>query len=499
MNELTTEDREQRSRLARIINQGDRAGTRSILSMAVSLSLPSIMAQLANILMQYIDATMVGHVGMDAAAAIGLISTSTWLFMGLCSAAATGFAVQVAHLIGARRNTDASAVGRQGYIATFLFSLAIAAAGIAISPRLPYILGGSGEVASGASAYFLIFALSLPIMQLNFLSNNMLRCSGNMLVPGITGVLMCVFDVVFNFFLIFPTRESVLAGIPVTIPGFNLGVQGAALGTGLAMLVATLILAAYLWHGNSELNLRRIRGHWRPTREVVRKAFTLGYPIGIERIINSSAQITLTMIVAPLGAAAIAANAFAVTAEGLCYMPGFGISDAATTMTGQAIGAGKKSLARRFAYITVIMGISVMSVMGLVMYIAAPAIIGIMTPDREIVDLGVMALRIEAWAEPMYAAAIVCYGAFIGAGDTFKPCAMNLASMWVVRITLAAILAPIMGLKGVWVAMCVELCFRGIIFLIRLRSGAWFRNSVLKSDSAQDDADTIVNDTPGLG
>ena len=407
--------------------------------------------------------------------------------------------MQVAHLIGARRNTEAAAVARQGYVATFLFSIAISAVGVALSPRLPYILGGSGETALGASAYFLIFALSLPVMQLNFLSNNMLRCSGNMLVPGITGVLMCVFDVFFNFFLIFPTREIELAGTAITIPGFNLGVKGAALGTGLAMLVATLILATYLWHGNSELNLRRIRGYWRPTREVVRNAFTLGYPIGIERIINSSAQITLTMIVAPLGAAAIAANAFAVTAEGLCYMPGFGISDAATTMTGQAIGAGKKSLARRFALITVVMGISVMSVMGLMMYLGAPAIIGIMTPDREIVDLGVMALRIEAWAEPMYAAAIVCYGAFIGAGDTFKPCAMNLASMWLVRITLAAILAPIMGLKGVWVAMCVELCFRGIIFLMRLRSGAWLRNSVLKSDRATDDADTVVNDTPGLG
>lgn len=457
------------------------------------------MAQLANILMQYIDATMVGHVGMDAAAAVGLISTSTWLFMGLCSAAATGFAVQVAHLIGARRNQEAAAVARQGYVATFVFSIAIAAAGVALSPRLPYILGGSGETALGASAYFLIFALSLPVMQLNFLSNNMLRCSGNMLVPGITGVLMCILDVVFNFFLIFPTREIVLAGTAITIPGFNLGVKGAALGTGLAMLVATLILAAYLWHGNSELNLRLIRGYWRPTREAVRNAFTLGYPIGIERIINSSAQITLTMIVAPLGAAAIAANAFAVTAEGLCYMPGFGISDAATTMTGQAIGAGNKSLARRFANITVIMGISVMSVMGLVMYLMAPVIIGVMTPDMEIVDLGVMALRIEAWAEPMYAAAIVCYGAFIGAGDTFKPCAMNLMSMWVVRITLAAILAPIMGLKGVWIAMCVELCFRGFIFLIRLRTGAWCRKPILTDGSISDNSDTIINDNPELG
>ena len=119
------------------------------------------------------------------------------------------------------------------------------------------------------------------------------------------------------------------------------------------------------------------------------------------------------------------------------------------------------------------MGMAVMTVMGGVMYAAAPVLIGIMTPDRQIVDLGVMALRIEAWAEPMYAASIVAYGVCVGAGDTFWPCVMNLGSMWGVRIVLAAILAPVMGLKGVWLAMCVELTFRGLIFLIRLASGKW--------------------------
>ena len=107
------------------------------------------------------------------------------------------------------------------------------------------------------------------------------------------------------------------------------------------------------------------------------------------------------------------------------------------------------------------------------MYWSAPMMIGVMTPDQSIRLLGSEILRIEAFAEPLYGASIVAYGAFVGAGDTLIPSLMNLGSMWGVRVVLAAILAPIYGLHGVWIAMAIELTFRGAIFLIRLKSGAW--------------------------
>ena len=101
--------------------------------------------------------------------------------------------------------------------------------------------------------------------------------------------------------------------------------------------------------------------------------------------------------------------------------------------------------------------------------------IGVMTPVPEVVSLGVSILRIEAFAEPMFAAAIVAYGVFIGAGDTLVPATMNFVSIWAVRLTLAALLAPSMGLHGVWIAMCIELCFRGMIFLARMKWGRWIK------------------------
>jgi len=445
------------------------------LRLTVQLSVPAVIAQLSSIVMQYIDAAMVGSLGAEASASIGLVSTTTWLFWGLCVAAATGFSVQVAHKIGAGDMQGARAVLRQSLTATLVFSLVLAALGMAISGALPVWLGGDISIRHDASLYFCIFSLFLPALQINFLAGGMLRCSGNMNAPSLAGVAMCVLDVVLNFFLIFPSRTWSVAGISFTMPGAGLGVGGAALGTAAAEAVVADILLWYLWTRSDKLKLTGERGNFRPQAMTLKKAFRIGFPMGIEHIVICGAQIMTTVIVAPLGVFAIAANSFAITAESLCYMPGYGIADAATTLVGQSIGAKRWKLTRSFARITVFTGMVVMGLMGVLMYLFAPQIIGLMTPVGEIRQLGVMALRIEAFAEPMFAASIVAYGVFVGAANTLVPCMMNFFSIWAVRLSLAALLAPSLGLKGVWIAMCVELCFRGMIFLVRLKRERWMR------------------------
>ncbi len=444
---------------------------RDQLRLTALLSMPSILAQVSSIIMQYIDAAMVGSLGAAASASIGLVSTSTWLFWSICSAVVSGFSVQVAQLIGAGKNADARSVVRQALTATMLFSIAIAALACSISGSLPSWLGGNNEITNDASAYFLIFAAGLPVFQLGYFSGAVLRCSGNMFVPAMLNVMMSVLDVLFNSILIFPTREI----FGITVYGAGLGVQGAALGTVLAELVVGVLMFLYMWRWSPQLDMRLSSGSFIPKLKVLKKATRIGLPIAVEHVIVCGAQILSTVIVAPLGTIAIAANAFAVTAESLCYMPGYGIGEAATTLVGQSVGASRKALARRFAKISVYSGMLVMGVMGVVMYAAAPQMMNFFTPDAGVQELGVSILRIEAWAEPMFAAAIVSYGAFVGAGDTLIPSCMNLGSIWLVRLTLAALLAPVYGLDGVWIAMCVELCFRGFIFLWRLYSGAWLK------------------------
>ena len=195
--------------------------------------------------------------------------------------------------------------------------------------------------------------------------------------------------------------------------------------------------------------------------------------MGLQHLLMGGAQIVSTIIVAPLGTVAIAANSMAITVESLCYMPGFGIAEAVTTLVGQGIGAGQRLLTRSFAYMSVSLGIAVMTVMGVLMYIFAPELMAIMSPVEQIVSEGAAALRIEAFAEPMFAASIVANGVFVGAGETLRPAIMSLTSMWCVRLTLAYWLSQSHGLRGVWTAMAVELTFRGLLFLTRLWKGNW--------------------------
>lgn len=462
-------------KLLTLIREGKPMTMGQRLQLTVRLSIPAVIAQLSSIIMQYIDAAMVGHLGAEASASIGLVSTTTWLFWGLCSAITSGFSVQVAHRIGAGDMAGARAVLRQSLTATLVFSLMLAAIGMSISGMLPVWLGGDPSIRHDASLYFFIFSLFLPAMQMNFLAGGMLRCSGNMHIPSIMGVTMCALDVIFNFLLIFPTRTLDIAGITFTMPGAGLGVCGAALGTVAAEALVAGIMLRYLWTRSSTLKLTGERGSFRPQTTTLKTAFRIGFPMCMEHVVICGAQIMTTVIVAPLGVFAIAANSFAITAESLCYMPGYGIAEAATTLVGQSIGAARRKLTLSFARITVLMGMGIMALMGILMYIFAPGIIGLMTPVEEIRQLGVMALRIEAFAEPMFAASIVAYGVFVGAADTIVPCLMNFFSIWAVRLSLAAWLAPTLGLKGVWIAMCVELCFRGAIFLIRLTRERWLK------------------------
>lgn len=464
------------------IQNGETMSLREQVGLTARLAMPAILAQLSSIMMQYIDASMVGRLGADQSASVGLMSSSLWLFWGVCSMITMGFSVQVAHEIGAKRYSAARSVLRQGIFSSAVAGLVIMAIGLAITPFLPHWLGGDDSIVDNASLYFGVFIAALPILTLNYLAGGMLRCAGNMKVPSLLNVMMCLLDVMFNFLLIFPSRQITVGSISITVPGADLGVLGAALGTVAAECVTAGFMLYWLCRRERGLaiSLRPLKA-FVPTATVIRKAVKIALPMTAEHVVFCGAQIMITIIVAPLGVVAIAANAFAVTAESLCYMPGFGIGDAATTLTGQSFGAGRIDLVKRFGHITVIMGMSIMTIMGAVMYVTAPLMMDILTPVPAISELGTEILRIEAWAEPMYAAAIVSYGAFVGVGDTLLPAIMNFGSIWLVRIPVAAILAPTVGLRGVWIAMCAELIFRGAIFLWRMASGKWY----LKASSGQ--------------
>ena len=420
------------------------------------LSLPAILTQITTIAMQYIDSAMVGALGADASAAIGLVASSTWLFGGVTAAVSAGFSVQVAHRIGAGEDTEARTVVRHGLAAALTLAALLALLGLGICRQLPCWLGGGAEICADASAYFLTFSLMLPFSQLNSLTAGSLQCAGDMVTPSVLNAVMCGLDVVCNALL---------------IPHF--GVLGAGMGTALACALVSLAMGWCCCVRNAQLRLRRGETHaFRP--EILKKAFRIGAPVAVQEIAMNGAMVASTMILAPLGAAAIAANSFAVTAESLCYMPGYGVGSAATTLVGRSVGAGDAAQARRYGNICTALGGALMGCTGLLMMIFCPFVFRLLTPVAEVRTLAAQALRIGLLAEPLFGVSIAAAGALRGAGDTLVPSLLNLGSIWIVRLGLSLLLVGKLGLRGMWIAMAIELCVRGTLMLWRQKTSKFY-------------------------
>ena len=425
------------------------------------LSLPAILTQLTTIVMQYIDAAMVGALGANASAAIGLVASSTWLMNGITYAVSAGFSVQVAHHIGAEEDAKARAVARHGLASALILSGILCLVGALFSGYLPIWLGGDASIQKDAADYFLVFALALPFSQLGNLCASCLQCCGDMITPSILNSVMCVLDVIFN---------------AIFIPVY--GVLGAGIGTGLACAVISLIMLWFCCVRNKRLSILR-KEKCSLHGGILKKALQIGVPVAIQEITMCGAMVVSTAIIAPLGSAAIAAHSFAITAESLCYMPGYGVGSAATTLVGRSVGAGDMKLAKCYGNISTAMGGVLMGITGLVMAAVCPLVFMLLTPDAQVRSLATQVLRIGLIAEPLFGISIAAAGALRGTGDTFVPSIMNMASIWIVRIGLALILVNRLGLHGMWIAMAAELCVRGLLMLYRQETSYFYKQKGL--------------------
>ena len=353
------------------MRQGEQVPLRHTAQVALTLSIPSILQQIVVTAMEYIDAAMVGHIGAAATASIGIVSSSTWLLHGMLAGLCMAFSIQVAQYLGADRQQDARGVLRQSMLFNLAVGLAAAAFGVGISRFLPGWLGADTALQANASAYFAIWSASLPFIMAMGTYAAMLRSTGDALTPGLISIFTCVLDIIFNFFLINPTREMTVFGQNLTVWGLGWGVPGAALGTALANAVGGTLALGVLLLRDGPLCIRK-PGSWHITRACLHNVWKVGAPLAAERAALSSAQVLLVRIVSGLGTTAIAANSLGVSAESLCYMAGYGIQDAALALVGQAVGANRRDMAKRFAWLCTAMGMGIMALTGVGLYVFAP-------------------------------------------------------------------------------------------------------------------------------
>lgn len=210
---------------------------------------------------------------------------------------------------------------------------------------------------------------------------------------------------------------------------------------------------------------------------------SLALPIALNRLATCLGQVVFTRLVTSLGTTVFAAHSIALTAEEAFYIPGYGMQSAATTLTGNAIGARDKKKLKHTSSLLILLSFAFMTITGSLLFLLATQMMQLFTPDAEVIRLGASALRIVALSEPIFGISIILEGIFNGAGDTRHPFLYSLFSMWGIRIvgTFLCVHFFQLGLNAVWLCMVADNVCRGILLAIRYRRHSLMPISISES------------------
>lgn len=440
------------------------------------LSWPAIIEQVLGTMVSYVDAAMVGVLGQIGSAAVSINSPPIWLGQGILVGVGVGYSVQISNAVGAKDAQRVRKIIRQAFLAALICGLLACGIYEVLGGFLPRWLGAKPEVLPHAIHYIRIYCAAMPFNAMLIIFSAVLRCMGNTKTPLIFNTAANLANVVLNFFLIYPTREW----HGITIPGAGWGVEGAAVATACSIVCAGVPAAIFAFRqGEYATSLRE---GFAPDGMVIQRALHLGLPSALERSVINLGQIAGTALVGhALTTAAMAANQIATTAEGLCYLPAYGIGYAAMALVGQSVGAGRKEDAKAYGDLTAMLGFVMCLVTGTVLFVFATPLAALFNTDAQVVTEAALSLRVVAYAEPFFALSIILTNALRGADDVQFPMVVGLVCMWLVRVPLACLFVLVLhwGLAGVWAAMAIDLICRGILCFWRWKKGFWLRLSGL--------------------
>ena len=436
----------------------------TITHQVLTLAWPSVMEQTLITLVGLVDAYIVGHLGAAALAGVGLGGQVNNLVAALFGAVGVGSTALVARHIGAREPDEANRLARQAMLFAAALGLLTALLSVVFAAPIMRLFGAAPEVVRDGSAWLRVVAPSFLFLGLLLVGTATLRGAGDTRTPMVVMVIVNIVNVVVAWAL---TRGSF--GLP------RLGVVGSGLGASTGQIIGGLIVVLMLVRGRGpfRLDLRQ------PAPDFVRlrRLLNIGLPAGAEQVLLQLALLNLAVILARLGTAAYAAHQIGIRIAAMAFLPGWGFSVAATTLVGQELGAGRPERAQRATYASFWLAFTVMTAMGVVLFIFATPLLRLFTSDPDVVRLGTIVVRTDSVLQPIIAASFVFSGALRGAGDTRTTMLITLGSVWALRLVAAYVFAILLnlGILGVWLAIGLDFLSRSTWFWLRFRSGKWAR------------------------
>ncbi len=431
----------------------------------LSLAWPTMLEQLMQTAVQYIDTAMVGSLGTTATAAVGATTTVNWLIGSTVSALGVGFLSFIARAYGAGDKENAARSVAQATIVTVLAGTVFTVLALSLSGVIPAWMQVDEAIRPIASRYFFILYLPMLPRAASIIFGTVLRAAGDTRTPMKVGILVNITNVVLNFLMIYPTRTQTIFGLTLTIPGMGLGVIGAAVASAIAFTVGGVYITIVLWRHP----MVSPRGQsFRPDMTILRPCLKVALPNMLQRFGTSLGYVAFAAMINSLGEISTAAHTIANTVESAFYIPGYGMQTAAATLAGNAYGAHDKQRMKDLASMFIPLEISLMILSGAALFFAAPPLMGIFSKSEEVIALGTTVLRMVAVSEPFYGFSIIIEGMMQGIGNTKDPFFYNVLGMWGVRIVGTLVCTQILsfGLVSAWACMIAHNLLIFVLFMI---------------------------------
>ena len=444
----------------------------ALLPVIWALAWPTMLEQLLQTSVQYIDTAMVGALGTAATAAVGSTGTLNWLLSGTIAALGVGFLAYISQSRGAEDEKAVSKAASQTVLAVLVCGAVFTALTLGLSGVIPKWMQVEEDIQALASRYFFILYLPMLPRTAIILFGTALRAVGDTKKPMQISLGMNIVNVVLNFFLIFPTRTVTLFGFEMTLYGADLQVEGAAIASAVAFTLGGILMTvSFLRHPVLRPRINNIRPDW----QVLKPCLTVAFPNMLQRFGTSLGYVVFATMINALGETATAAHTIANTVESAFYIPGYGMQTAAATLAGNAYGAKDKQRMQDLPKLFLLLEIGLMLLSGGLLFAFAPNLVGIFSKEAAVISLGATVLRMVAVTEPFYGVGIIIQGLLQGVGDTKTPFVFDICTMWGVRIvgTFICTVFLSLGLISAWGCMIGH---NFVLFALLLRhylKGKW--------------------------
>jgi putative MATE family efflux protein len=431
------------------------------------LSVPMVLEMLMESIFAVVDVFFVAKLGADAIATVGLTESLMTLIYTLAIGLSIGVTATVARRTGEQNPDGAARASVQALIAGLILSALLGVCGILFAPKLLALMGASQGVINQGSGFTRVMLGGNASVVMLFLLNAIFRGSGDAAVAMRVLWVANLINIALGPCFIFG-----LGPFP------ELGVMGAAVATTIGRSTGALYAFSKLVRPGGRVHIER--RHLVPDPALMLRIIRLSASGAFQVFIGMASWIGLIRIISGFGSNALAGYTIGIRVIIFALLPSLGMSNAAATMVGQALGAGKPERAERAVWKAGFYNMCFLGIIGLLFVIFAPQIIRLFTTDANVMPYGIDSLRIIACGFLFYAYGMVFTQSFNGAGDTFTPTIINLFVFWLWEIPLAYVLAIVLGFgpRGVFLAVTFAFSTLAIVSAWIFRQGRWKKKMV---------------------